>query len=292
MFYVRVATRSSGAAAQGSPRQALGYLADNHDRERDAGCSEAELNYIARLDPGWKTDLEGGRVPLVGYGTLKGVTEDQLVSRFEDACQPHHDTRGSTGYKSLTFTLPKEVSLFAEGHREEAKAAMHAAVQTALDRAFPGMRQGQGQWSSPPAAAQARLEGRHRTGRVDLPGNRARLRTDNEGPWLPARMANRLGPPPPPEPGGGHGCTNGTTPKRWRCIGWCRKTWRRSMRPSKKGGRPDCRSSCERSLRDSSTAASCKEASRTLRAKIAAYLVWSPLPAVAVDFVPRALAGA
>ena len=56
------------------------------------------------------------------------VTEDQLVSRFEDACQPHHDTRGSTGYKSLTFTLPKEVSLFAEGHREEAKAAMHAVV--------------------------------------------------------------------------------------------------------------------------------------------------------------------
>ena len=140
MFYVRVATRSSGSAAQGSPRQALGYLADNHDRERDAGCSEAEFNYIARLDPGWKTDLEGGRGPLVGYGTLKGVTEDQLVSRFEDACQPHHDTRGSTGYKSLTFTLPKEVSLFAEGHREEAKAAMHAAVQPALDRAFPGMR--------------------------------------------------------------------------------------------------------------------------------------------------------
>jgi len=81
MFYVRVATRSSGAAAQGSPRQALGYLADNHDREHDAGSSEAELNYIARLDPGWKTDLEGGRVPLVGYGTLKGVTEDQPARR-------------------------------------------------------------------------------------------------------------------------------------------------------------------------------------------------------------------
>ena len=46
------------------------------------------------------------------------MMEDQLVSRFEDACQPHHDTRGSTGYKSLTFTLPKEVSLFAEGHLE------------------------------------------------------------------------------------------------------------------------------------------------------------------------------
>jgi hypothetical protein len=84
-------------------------------------------------------------------------------------------------------------------------------------------------------------------------GNRARPRTDNEGPWQPARMANR--PLSPPEPGGGHGCTNGTTPLPRRCIGWCGKTWRRSLRPSKKGGRPDCRSSCERSLRDSSTAA-------------------------------------
>jgi len=69
-------------------RQALGYLADNHDRERDAGCSEAEFNYIARLDPGWKTDLEGGRGPLVGYGTLKGVTEDQLVSASRTPASP------------------------------------------------------------------------------------------------------------------------------------------------------------------------------------------------------------
>jgi len=38
------------------PRQALGYLADqNHEiRNADACCSEAELNYIARLDPGGK----------------------------------------------------------------------------------------------------------------------------------------------------------------------------------------------------------------------------------------------
>jgi hypothetical protein len=48
--------------------------------------------------------------------------------------------RGTTGYKSITLTVPKEVSLYAEGHREEAKAAINAAVQTALDRAFPGLR--------------------------------------------------------------------------------------------------------------------------------------------------------
>ncbi len=38
------------------------------------------------------------------------------------------------------MTLPKEVSLFAEGHREEAKGAIYAAVQSALDRAFTGLR--------------------------------------------------------------------------------------------------------------------------------------------------------
>jgi len=169
---------------------------------------------------------------------------------------------------------------------------MHAAVQTALDRGLSRHEARPGAMVLSACSSSSEVGRKASNGRVDLPGNRARQHTDNEGPWLPARMANRLGPPPPPEPGGGHGCTNGTTPKRWRCIGWCGKTWRRSMRPSKKGGRPDCRSSCERSLRDSSTAASCNEASRTLRAKIAAYLVWSPLPAVAVDFVPRALAGA
>jgi hypothetical protein len=138
VYYVRAATRSSGASAKGSPRQAIDYITDGHDLRRDPGAySDAEIAYIARLDAGWKTELEGGRVPLVGSGTLAGVSDhEELATRFEGACQPWHDRRGTTGYKSFTFTLPKEVSLFAEGHREVAKAAMYAAVGSALDRAF------------------------------------------------------------------------------------------------------------------------------------------------------------
>jgi len=134
-YYVRVATR--GSAQKGTPRQALNYITDGHDARRDASYSDA----ISRMDPGCKTDLEGGRVPLVGFGVLAGERdENQLANRFEDACQPYHDIRGTIGYKSITLTLPKELSLYAESHREKAKEAISAAVQTALDRAFPGLR--------------------------------------------------------------------------------------------------------------------------------------------------------
>ena len=136
-YYVRIATR--GSAATGSPRQALNYITDGHDARRDPSYSDAELHYIARMDPGWKTDLEGGRVPLVGFGELAGENEEEnLAKRFEDSCQPYHSLRGTTGYKSITLTLPKEVSLYAEGHREEAKAAINAAIKRTLDRAFAG----------------------------------------------------------------------------------------------------------------------------------------------------------
>ena len=137
-FYVRVATR--GSAMRGTPRQALNYITDGHDARRDPSYSDAELHYIARMDQGWKTDLEGGRVPLAGLGTLAGeANEKKLAARFEHECQPWHDIRGTTGYKSITLTVPKEVSLYAEGHRQEAKAAINAAVKRALDRAFAGL---------------------------------------------------------------------------------------------------------------------------------------------------------
>ena len=140
MYYVKAMTRSSGGSRQGTPRRAIGYITDNHDAHRNPGCSKAELRYIARLGEGWKTELEGGRVPLVGFGILHGVDDvEELTARFEGGCQPWHDRRGSTGYKSFTFTLPKEVSLFAEGHREQAKAAMYAGVREALGRAFAGL---------------------------------------------------------------------------------------------------------------------------------------------------------
>ena len=74
MYYVKAVTRSPGAAVKGSPRQAVDYITDGHDLRRDPGYSDAELAYIARMGEGWKTDLEGGRVPLVGCGVL--ATED------------------------------------------------------------------------------------------------------------------------------------------------------------------------------------------------------------------------
>jgi hypothetical protein len=122
VYYVKVVTRSSGGSAKGTPRRAIDYITDGHDARRDPAYSQAELRYIARLGEGWKTDFEGGRVPLVGFGTLAGVQDvDELAARFEGACQPWHDRRGTTGYKSFTFTLPKELSLLAEGQREVAR---------------------------------------------------------------------------------------------------------------------------------------------------------------------------
>ena len=89
MFYVRVATRGVKAAAQGSPRQAVDYITDGHDMRRDPGYSDTELAYIARMDPGWKTDLEGGRVPLGGFGTTAGVLDEaKIAAVFEDSCVP------------------------------------------------------------------------------------------------------------------------------------------------------------------------------------------------------------
>ena len=118
---------------KGSPRQAIDYITDGHDLRRDPGYSDAELAYIARMGDGWKTDLEGGRVPLVGLGALRDEADERVMTAdFERACLPNCK-RATPGYRSFTFTVPKEVSLFAEGHREQAKQAMYAAVQKALD---------------------------------------------------------------------------------------------------------------------------------------------------------------
>jgi len=84
VYYVKVVTRSSGGSAKGTPRRAIDYITDRHGARRDPAHSQAELRYIARLGEGWKTDLEGGRVPLVGFGTLAGVEDaEELASRFE-----------------------------------------------------------------------------------------------------------------------------------------------------------------------------------------------------------------
>jgi hypothetical protein len=139
VFYVKVATRGGATARKGSPRQALDYITDGHDTRRDPGYSDGELAYIARMGEGWKTDLEGGRVPLAGFGLLAGQSDEaKMRAEFEASCLPTGRC-ATVGYKSITFTLPKEVSLFAEGHREKAREAMNAAIGAALERAFPGM---------------------------------------------------------------------------------------------------------------------------------------------------------
>jgi hypothetical protein len=133
VYYVKVVTRGASTRVKGSPRQAIDYITDGHDLRRDPGYSDGELAYIARMGDGWKTDLEGGRVPLVGVGALRGETDERAMAKeFERACLPN-GRRSTHGYRSFTFTVPKEVSLFAEGHRDDAKRAMYAAVQKALD---------------------------------------------------------------------------------------------------------------------------------------------------------------
>jgi hypothetical protein len=120
---------------------ALDYLTDGHDEARPGTYSNSELSYIARSAPGWKTELEGGSVGLHGFGALQGVSEEaELREQFESACLPWHDSRGKTGYKSFTLTLPKELSLLAEGDRKAGDKAMLEAVDASLKEAFGGFK--------------------------------------------------------------------------------------------------------------------------------------------------------
>lgn len=120
----------------------MDYISDGHDSRRDPTFSEGEVEYIARMGEGWKTEMEGGRVPLVGFGRLDGVENEGILREvFDDACHPEAHSKvkgGTTGYLSITLTLPKEVSLYAEGNREKAKEAMYAAIKESLEKAFPG----------------------------------------------------------------------------------------------------------------------------------------------------------
>lgn len=111
-YYVHVSTR--GSKRRERPRKALAYIV------RGQGNTT---------------------VPLLGLGVLASVHDErELAARFEEACQPIHHPCATLGYKSIALTLPKELSIFADGHPEEARAAIHAAAQHALDRAFVGLQ--------------------------------------------------------------------------------------------------------------------------------------------------------
>jgi hypothetical protein len=172
VYYVKAATRGSDASRMGTPRQAIAYITGSRDERRDLGMSKKELEYVAQMGAEWrareaivftghppvgagarelaymgryedgpKREFEGGRVPLVGFGTLAGHWPDEreLASRFQLDCYPWQMPRGRAGYKSFTLTLPKEVSLLAEGYRQRAKELMCDAAAAMLEEAFSGL---------------------------------------------------------------------------------------------------------------------------------------------------------
>lgn len=135
-FYARWSTRSGGGEA------GVSYLADDHDSKKDPKLSQAEVSYIARMDEGWKTNLEGGRIPLEGHGALEGIQDqNHLGIAFEESTLPPFTNGGpKQGYLSITFTVPKEISLYAEGHRGEVRSILHGATESALEKAYPGIQ--------------------------------------------------------------------------------------------------------------------------------------------------------
>jgi len=144
VFYGNIKTRSSGATNKGTPTQAVDYLQDDHDSKRMAMVGEAEIAYMARINPGYKTNLEGGRIPLNGYGKCKGLSENEMRAVFAESCIPRHvdslgrKTTATTGYKSIVLTFPKELSLLAETDPAKSKEAMNRAIRETLERAYPG----------------------------------------------------------------------------------------------------------------------------------------------------------
>ena len=142
-YYSKSKTRGSTSTSKGTPQQALDYLTDDHDSKRIASCSLEEIDYISRVNPGYKADLEGGRVPLEGHGRCSGLEEKEMVRAFLDSCIPNHrdslgrKTTATEGYKSHTLTLPKELSLMAESNPQKAYRAMNKAISETLSLAYP-----------------------------------------------------------------------------------------------------------------------------------------------------------
>lgn len=139
MYYCQFKTRGPGAASQGSPVQAFDYISDGHDERDRSAYSAPELEYIARSGAGWKVELEGGPVPVVAHGSLRDLAGAELKDRWLDACQPYHDKRATTGYLSWTFSIPKELSLLAEGNRQAVREALQKAATAVLGEAFEGL---------------------------------------------------------------------------------------------------------------------------------------------------------
>jgi len=153
-FYTRTKTRTRFARNKGTVSQAIAYIGDDHDTKRITNVSEDGIKYIVRIDPNFKQNHEGGRVPLHGHGVLaeaKATTDNKDIRKMkaviEYYCstkyQPNkygvpRPTRGIDGYQEHTLTIPKELSLIALTDKERMRTAVAAAVTEALEEVYAG----------------------------------------------------------------------------------------------------------------------------------------------------------
>jgi hypothetical protein len=138
-FYVYMETISDEGGKR-TVQQAIDYITDDHDSKRLGNINDQMIAYICRIDPGYKTEHEGGKVPLIGHGVLTDVTGiTALTWEFNEATVPA-DRRGKKGYKSVTLTLPKELTLVCETDKAKARAAITRAIDATLPHAYPHKR--------------------------------------------------------------------------------------------------------------------------------------------------------
>jgi hypothetical protein len=152
-FFLRLKTRSQFALQKGTSHQAIEYITDDHDSKRVGKMNNEMIAYIARIDLGYKTDLEGGRVALYGHGVMRNlvaVTEEEVRAfekRFHEweipPLQPcpngrMRTTTGTVGYKETALTFSKELSLFCETQKQKARAAITRAIDKTLEDTYRG----------------------------------------------------------------------------------------------------------------------------------------------------------
>jgi len=138
-FYVRIKTITEWQGRQ-TAQQAIDYITDDHDSKRLGNINDEMIAYICRLDPGYKTEHEGGKVPLIGHGSVKHLTDfKELNWEFNQSTIPA-DVRGTKGYKTITLTLPKEMTLLCETNKRKAREAITRAIEPTLLESYPGQK--------------------------------------------------------------------------------------------------------------------------------------------------------
>ena len=101
---------------------------------------------MASLNPDHKREAEDGQVPLVQHGALEGIDDmDSVTDIFDAYCQPSLNklgkpTSGKVGYKSYTFTIPKDLSRMCADNKELARQSFARAIDETLRRTFKNKR--------------------------------------------------------------------------------------------------------------------------------------------------------